>query len=57
MLLPILAGMSSLGQINIAWKPIWLQVELGTKALRKYVAEYQLQVGATALTPLTTLCC
>jgi len=57
MLLPILAGMSSLGQMNIAWKAIQLQVELGMKALRKYVAEYQLQVGATPLTLLSTLCC
>ena len=39
-LLPILAGTSSLGQMNAAWQAIRLRIELGTKAWKKYIAEY-----------------
>jgi len=40
-LLPILAGTSSLGQLNAAWKALRLRVELGAKAWKKYITEYQ----------------
>ena len=56
MLLPILAGTSSLGQMNAAWKALRLQIELGTKAWRKYVAEYrQASDNNLILSPLSTL--
>jgi len=56
MLLPILAGTLSLGQMNAAWKALRLQIELGTKAWRKYVAEYrQASDNNLILSPLSTL--
>ena len=39
-LLPILAETSSLGQMNAAWQAIRLHIKLGTKAWKKYIAEY-----------------
>ena len=55
-LLPILAGTSSLGQMNAAWKAVRLRIELGTKALKKYVAEYkQAPDDNLILSPLSTL--
>jgi len=55
-LLPILAGTSSLGQMNAAWKAIRLCIELGTKAWKKYIAEYrQAPEDNLILSPLSTL--
>ena len=55
-LLPILAGTSSLGQMNAAWKALRLRIELGTKALTKYVSEYrQAPDDNLILSPLSTL--
>ena len=55
-LLPILSGTSSLGQMNAAWKALRLCIELGTKAWRKYLAEYrQTPEDNLILSPLSTL--
>ena len=55
-LLPILAGTSSLGQMNVAWKALRLRMELGTKAWRKYIEEYkQAPDDNLILSPLSTL--
>ena len=55
-LLPILAGTSSLSQMNVAWKALRLCIELGTKAWRKYVTEYkQASNDNLSLSPLSTL--
>ena len=55
-LLPILSGTSSLGQMNAAWKALRLRIELGTKAWKKYIAEYrQAPENNLILSPLSTL--
>lgn len=55
-LLPILSGTSSLGQMNAAWKALRLRIELGTKAWKKYIAEYrQTPEDNLILSPLSTL--
>ena len=55
-LLPILAGTSSLGQMNAAWKAMRLHIELGTKAWKKYIVEYQQAPDDNLiLSPLSTL--
>jgi len=56
-LIPILQGTSSLPQLYVAWKVLISRMRLGVKTWEKYIAEYQLQVGATALSPLPTLHC
>jgi len=56
-LIPILQGTSSLPQLYVAWKVLITRMRLGVKTWEKYIAEYQLQVGATALSPLPTLHC
>ena len=54
--LPILAGTSSLGQMNAAWKAMRLRIELGTKAWKKYIAEYRQALDDNLiLSPLSTL--
>lgn len=56
MLLPILVGTLSLGQMNAAWKALRLWIELGMKALTKYVSEYrQAPDDNLILLPLSTL--
>ena len=45
-LLPILRGTSSLPQLCGAWLALRRRVELGTKAWRKYITEYQLPVDS-----------
>jgi len=40
-LLLILAGTSSLGQLNAAWKALRLHIKLGAKAWEKYITKYQ----------------
>lgn len=55
-LLPILKGTSSLAQIHAAWLALRRRIELGTKAWRKYIAEYQLPPDSKpVLSPLSTL--
>lgn len=55
-LLPILKGTSSLAQLRAAWLALRHRIELGTKAWKKYIAEYQLPAGAKpSLSPLSTL--
>jgi len=50
-LIPILQGTSSLPQFYVAWKVLISRMRLGVKTWDEYIAEYQLQVGATALYP------
>ena len=45
-LIPILQGTNSLPQLYVAWKALMARMRLGVKTWGKYVAEYQLQVGA-----------
>ena len=45
-LIPILQGTNSLPQLYVAWKALMARMRLGVKTWEKYVAEYQLQVGA-----------
>ena len=45
-LIPILQGTNSLPQLYVAWKALIARMRLGVKTWGKYVAEYQLQVGA-----------
>ena len=45
-LIPILQGTNSLPQLYVAWKALTARMRLGVKTWGKYVAEYQLQVGA-----------
>ena len=45
-LIPILQGTNSLPQLYVAWKTLMARMRLGVKTWGKYVAEYQLQVGA-----------
>ena len=45
-LIPILQGTNSLPQLYVAWKALMERMRLGVKTWGKYVAEYQLQVGA-----------
>ena len=45
-LIPILRGTSSLPQLYVAWKTLMARMRLGVKTWGKYVAEYQLQMGA-----------
>ena len=52
-LIPILQGTSSLPQLYVAWKVLISRMRLGVKTWDEYIAEYQLQVGATALSPLS----
>ena len=55
-LLPMLAGTSSLGQLNAAWKALRLRVELGVKAWKKYITEYQHPSDHNlVLSPISTL--
>lgn len=54
-LIPILQGTSSLPQLYAAWKALITRMKLGVKAWEKYIAEYQLQVDAAVLSPLSTL--
>ena len=55
-LLPILKGTSSLPQLRAAWLALRHRIELGTKAWKKYIAEYQLPVDSKpTLSPLSTL--
>ena len=55
-LLPILQGTSSLAQLRAAWLALRHRIELGTKAWKKYIAEYQLPIDAKpTLSPLSTL--
>jgi len=56
-LIHILQGTSSLPQLYVAWKVLISRMRLGVTTWEKYIAEYQLQVGATALSPLPTLHC
>jgi len=56
-LIHILQGTSSLPQLHVAWKVLISRMRLGVKTWEKYIAEYQLQVGATAHSPLSTLHC
>ena len=45
-LIRILQGTNSLPQLYVAWKVLMARMRLGVKIWGKYVAEYQLQVGA-----------
>ena len=45
-LIPILQGTNSLPQLYVAWKALMARMRLGVRTWGKYVAEYQLQVGA-----------
>ena len=45
-LIPILQGTNSRPQLYVAWKALMARMRLGVKTWGKYVAEYQLQVGA-----------
>ena len=45
-LIPILQGTISLPQLYVAWKTLMARMRLGVKTWEKYVAEYQLQMGA-----------
>jgi len=56
-LIPILQGTSSLPQLYVAWKVLITRMRLGVKAWEEYIVGYQLQVGATAHSPLSTLHC
>ena len=56
-LIPILQGTSSLPQLYTVWRALTTRIKLGVKAWEKYIAEYQLQVGADALSSLSTLHC
>ena len=56
-LIPILQGTSSLPQLYTVWRALITRIKLGVKAWEKYIAEYQLQVGATALSSLPALHC
>jgi len=51
-LIPILQGTSSPPQLYVAWGVLITRMRLGVKAWEEYIAEYQLQVGATAHTSL-----
>jgi len=53
-LIHILQGTSSLPQLYVAWKVLISRMRLGVKTWEEYIAEYQLQVGTTALSPLST---
>ena len=55
-LLPILKGTSSLAQLRAAWLALRHRIELGTKAWKKYITEYQLPPDSKpSLSPLSTL--
>jgi len=54
-LIPILQGTSSLPRLYVAWKALIARMRLGVNTWEKYVAEYQVQVGTTALSLLPTL--
>ena len=54
-LIPILQGTSSLPQLYTVWRALITRIKLGVKAWEKYIAEYQLQMGAATLSPLPTL--
>ena len=56
-LIPILQGTSSLPQLYTVWRALITRVKLGVKAWEKYIAEYQLQVGASALSSLSASHC
>ena len=56
-LIPILQGTSSLPQLYTVWRALTTRNKLGVKAWEKYIAEYQLQVGAAALSSLSALHC
>ena len=45
-LIPILQGTNSLSQLYVAWKALIARMRLGVKTWEKYVAKYQLQLGA-----------
>ena len=45
-LIPILQGTNSLLQLYVAWRALMARMRLGVKTWGKYVAEYQLQMGA-----------
>ena len=45
-LIPILQGTNSLPQLYVAWKALLERMRLGVETWEKYVAVYQLQVGA-----------
>ena len=51
-LIPILQGTSSLPQLYTVWRALITRIKLGVKAWEKYIAEYQLQVDAAALSSL-----
>jgi len=57
LLIPILQGTSSLPQLYTALRVLITRIKLGVKAWKKYIAEFELQVGATTLSLLSTLHC
>lgn len=53
-LLCIVRRTTSLSQFNVAWKVLISRMKLWVKTWEKYIAEYHLYVGATALSLLST---